>query len=160
MGPFFMKYFHNVFFFFPLWILTDQILMGPFWILTDRILTDRILIGRPPTDIIPGTKAKHKVKVTYQGQRSQMWRFLRSLNASCYFFFFFFLLFFYTFMKSWRGYIFTAVCLSVCPALLVNKSPAEWMNRLGRGAIFANWLLTALAQTLLKLVTLGQRSRS
>ena len=25
------------------------------------------------------------------------------------------------------------VCLSVCPALLVNKIPAEWMHRFGRG---------------------------
>ena len=44
---------------------------------------------------------------------------------------------FYTSTKSWRGYIFTAVCLSVCvcvcPALLVNKIPAELINRFGRG---------------------------
>ena len=52
---------------------------------------------------------------------------------------------FYTSTKSWKGYIFTAVCLcvclcvclsvcvSVCPALLVNKIPAERMNRFGRG---------------------------
>ena len=50
------------------------------------------------TDIIPGTKVQYnkqhlmtkyfrpwlKVKVTTQGQRSQTWRCLRSLNASCY----------------------------------------------------------------------------
>ena len=43
--------------------------------------------------------------------------------------------------KSWRGYIFTAVCLcvclcvcvSVCPALLMNKILAERMNRFGCG---------------------------
>ena len=44
---------------------------------------------------------------------------------------------FYACTKSWRGYIFTAVCLcmclSVCPALLVNKIPAERMHRFGRG---------------------------
>ena len=42
---------------------------------------------------------------------------------------------FYTSTKSWRSYIFTAVCLcvcvcvsvSVCQALLVNKIPAEWI---------------------------------
>ena len=28
-----------------------------------------------------------KVKVTAQGQRSQTWRYLRSLKASCYFYF-------------------------------------------------------------------------
>ena len=66
---------------------------------------------------------------------------------------------FYTSTKSWRGYIFTSVCLCVCEcALRVNKIPAEWENRFGRG--FAKWLITALAQTRLKLVTLGQRSRS
>ena len=43
------------------------------------------------TDIIPGTKVRYhqlswpwsKVKVTTQGQRSQPWRCLRSLTASC-----------------------------------------------------------------------------
>ena len=54
---------------------------------------------------------------------------------------------YYTSTKSWRGYIFTSVCLcvcvcvcvclsvcvSVCPALLVNKIPAERMHRFGRG---------------------------
>ena len=37
---------------------------------------------------------------------------------------------YYTSTKSWRGYIFTAVCLSmcVCPALFVNKIPAERIN--------------------------------
>ena len=73
---------------------------------------------------------------------------------------------FYTYTKSWRGYIFTAVCLcvclsvclSVCPALLVNKfQPNGWT---GLDTVFAKWLLTALVWTLLKLVTLGQRLRS
>ena len=43
---------------------------------------------------------------------------------------------FYTSTKSWRGYIFTAVCLcvcvSVCPEILVNEIPAEQMHRFGR----------------------------
>ena len=46
----------------------------------------------------------------------------------------------YTSTKSWRGYIFTAVCLRVCLSvclcvclmLLVNKIQAERMNRFGR----------------------------
>ena len=53
----------------------------------------------------------------------------------------------YTSMKSWRGYIFTAVCLCVCVcvcvwvcvcvclsgSLLVNKIPAKRMHQFGRG---------------------------
>ena len=44
----------------------------------------------------------------------------------------------YTSTKSWRGYIFTAVCLCVCVSVcvsnfLVNKIPAERMHRFGRG---------------------------
>ena len=76
--------------------------------------------------------------------------------------------YFYTSTKSWRDYIFTAVCLCVCvcvcvclfvcPALLVNKIPAEWFIDLN--TVFTKWLLIALAQTLLKLLTLGQRLRS
>ena len=46
------------------------------------------------------------------------------------------------------------VCVCVCPAMHVNKIQAERMNRFGRG------LLTTLTQSLLKLVTIGQRSRS
>ena len=46
------------------------------------------------------------------------------------------------------------VCLSVCPALLVNKFQRNGCTDLD--AVFAKWLLTALAQTLLNLVTLGQ----
>ena len=40
----------------------------------------------------------------------------------------------YTSTESWRGYIFTAVCLSVCVCVtdsachLVNKTPAEWIH--------------------------------
>ena len=44
-----------------------------------------------------------------------------------------------------------SVCVSVCPALFVNKIPAKRMSRFGQ--VFAKWLLIALAQTLLKLVT-------
>ena len=43
---------------------------------------------------------------------------------------------FYTSTKSWRGYIFTSVCLCVCVSVsgfLVNKIPAERMHRFGRG---------------------------
>ena len=55
----------------------------------------------------------------------------------------------YTSTKSWRGYIFTSVCLCVCVCVcvcvsvclsvcvsgsfLVNKIPAERMHRFGRG---------------------------
>ena len=43
----------------------------------------------------------------------------------------------YTSTKSWRGYIFTAVCLCVCLSVcvryfLVNKIPIERMNRFRR----------------------------
>ena len=68
---------------------------------------------------------------------------------------------FYTSTKSWRGYIFTAVCLSVCMSvrlcLWTKFQPNKWADL---DAVFAKRLLTLLAQTLLKLVTLGQRSRS
>ena len=48
--------------------------------------------------------------------------------------------------------------LSVCVCVrLVNKIQAEWMHRFD--TVFAKWLLTTLAQTLLKSLTLGQRSR-
>ena len=49
-----------------------------------------------------------------------------------------------------------SVCVWVC--LSRNKIPAEWTHQFWQG--FAKWLFTALAQTLLLLVTLGQRSRS
>ena len=46
---------------------------------------------------------------------------------------------FYTSTKSWRGYVFTSVCLCVCLSVcvsgsfLVKKIPAERINRFGRG---------------------------
>ena len=55
-------------------------------------------------------------------------------------------------------YVYLSVCVPVRTALLVNKIPAERMHRFEHG--LAKGLLTRLAQTLLKLVTLGQRSRS
>ena len=71
---------------------------------------------------------------------------------------------FYTSTKLWRGYIFTAVCLSFCLCTCVSDvclwtkfQPNGWTDS---DAVFAKWLLPALARTLLKLVTLGQRSRS
>ena len=56
-------------------------------------------------------------------------------------------------------FVYVCVCLSVCPALLVNKfQPNGWTDL---DAIFAKWLLPALTWTLLNLVTLhSQRSRS
>ena len=74
---------------------------------------------------------------------------------------------YYTSTKSWRGYIFTAVCLCVCLCVCVcvcvrhflwTKFQPNECTELD--AVFARWLLPALAQTLLNLVTLGQRSRS
>ena len=52
-----------------------------------------------------------------------------------------------------------SVCLSVCPAefLWTKFQPNAWTDL---DAIFAKWLLRTLARSLLKLVTLGQRSRS
>ena len=50
------------------------------------------------------------------------------------------------------------VCVSVCPDFLWTKLQPNGCTDLD--AVFAKWLLTALAQTLLKLVTLGQSSRS
>ena len=70
----------------------------------------------------------------------------------------------YTSTKSWRGYIFTAVCLcvcvclSVCPIFLWTKFQPNRCTDLD--AVFAKWLLKTLARTLLNLVTLGPRSRS
>ena len=49
------------------------------------------------------------------------------------------------------------VCVSVCPEFLWTKFQPNGCTV--SDAVFAKWLLTALAQTLLKLVTLGQRSR-
>ena len=50
------------------------------------------------------------------------------------------------------------VYVSVCPEFLWTKFQPNGCTDLD--AVFAKWLLTALARTLLKLVTLGQRSRS
>ena len=51
------------------------------------------------------------------------------------------------------------VCVCVCDriCLWTKFQPNRWTDL---DAVFAKWLLTALAQTLLNLVTLGQRSRS
>ena len=52
-----------------------------------------------------------------------------------------------------------SVCLCVCPVLcLWTKFQPNGCTVLD--AVFAKWLLTALTKTLLKLVTLGKRSRS
>ena len=62
-----------------------------------------------------------------------------------------------------RGYIFTAVCLCVrlCVCVCMSTVSCEQnSSHTDLDAVFAKLLLTALAQTLLKLVTLSQRSRS
>ena len=58
----------------------------------------------------------------------------------------------YTFMKSWRGYIFAAVCLCVCLyvclvrlCLWIKFQPNRWTDL---DAVFTKWLLTTLAWTL------------
>ena len=60
-----------------------------------------------------------------------------------------------------RLYFHWTVCLCVCEcgrlSLWTKFQPNGWTDL---DAVFAKWLLTALAQTLLKLVSLGQRSRS
>ena len=59
-------------------------------------------------------------------------------------------------MKSRRGYIFTAVCVwSVCQWTKFQPNDCTKLD-----AFFAKLLLAALAQTPLKFVTLGERSRS
>ena len=50
------------------------------------------------------------------------------------------------------------MCVSVCPDFLWTKFQPNGCTDLD--AVFAKWLLTALALILLKLVILGQRSRS
>ena len=52
-------------------------------------------------------------------------------------------------------HIFTAVCLCVCLSVLFQPNGCTDLD-----AVFAKRLYATLAQTLLKLVTLGQRSRS
>ena len=56
------------------------------------------------------------------------------------------------------GVIFSLQFVCVCPDFLWTKFKPNGCTDLD--AVFAKWLLTALARTLLKLVTLGQRSRS
>ena len=51
-----------------------------------------------------------------------------------------------------------SVCLSVCPDFLWTKFQPNGCTDLD--AVFTKWLLTTLARSLLKLVTLGRRSRS
>ena len=94
-----------------------------------------------------------KVKVTTQGQWSQTWRCLRSLNASCFF----------TPPRNRGGVIFSlqSVCLSVCLCVCMCVRQFLWTKFQPNGftdldAVFANGLLNTLARTLLKLVTLGQ----
>ena len=64
----------------------------------------------------------------YNGTKYEICRFNRTwLMDNCY-----------TSTKSWRGYIFTSVCLSVCLSVCVsvcvsvNKIPAERTRRFGR----------------------------
>ena len=79
---------------------------------------------------------------------------------------------YFTTPRNRGGVIFSLqfVCVSVCVCvcvcvcvytsdvfLLIKCQPNGWNDL---DVVFAKWLLTALAQTLLKLVTLGQRSRS
>ena len=52
-----------------------------------------------------------------------------------------------------------SVCVSVCPMFSCEQNSSR-TDLTDLDAVFAKWLLTALAQTLLNLVTLGQRSRS
>ena len=64
---------------------------------------------------------------------------------------------FYTSTKSWRSYIFTSVCLCVCVSnvfLWTKFQPNGWTDL---DAVIVKRLLSTLAQTLLKLVTLGHR---
>ena len=73
----------------------------------------------------------------------------------------------YTSTKSWRGNIFIAVCLCVyvclCVCLSVCVSVTQNSSRKGASIwmrLTLNGCLHALARTLLKLITLGQRTRS
>ena len=77
----------------------------------------------------------------------------------------------YTSTKSWKSYIFIAVCLyvyvcmcvcvclcvCVCVCLSVKKFRAKECTDLD--AVFTKWLHTTLTRTLFKYATLGQRSR-
>ena len=69
----------------------------------------------------------------------------------------------YASMKTWRDYIFTSVCQSVCVSVFLfvkEQIFSQTGGCTGLNAVFVKWLVTELAQILLKLVTLGQRSRS
>ena len=73
----------------------------------------------------------------------------------------------YTSTKSWRGYIFTSVCLCVCMCVFMCVCVCVFLctkfqptRCTDLNAVFAKQLLTAYPRTLLKSVTLGQRSRS
>ena len=72
----------------------------------------------------------------------------------------------YTSTLSWRGFIFTAVCLCVSVSLsCLCVRLCLWTTFQQNGctaldAVFAKWLLATLARPLLHLVTLCQRSRS
>ena len=76
---------------------------------------------------------------------------------------------FYISTKSWRGYIFTAVCLcvcrSVCLSVCLSVRHFLWTKFQPNGytdldAVFGKWLIISLARTQLKMVTFDQRSRS
>ena len=71
-----------------------------------------------------------------------------------------FLFCFFTPPRNRGGVIFSLqfVCVCVCPEFLWTKFQPNGCTDLD--AVFAKWLLTTLAQILLKLVTLGQMSRS
>ena len=70
---------------------------------------------------------------------------------------------YYTSAKSWRGYTFSVVlcvCVCVCVCVCLSGSACEQNSSRMDEPICTKWLLAELAQTLLKLVTLDQRSRS
>ena len=70
---------------------------------------------------------------------------------------------YYTSTKSWRGYIFTSVCLCVCVCVSVCLCVRHflWTKFQPNGctdfdAVFAKWLLSTLARTQLKLLNWGK----
>ena len=69
--------------------------------------------------------------------------------------------------REWGIFSLQFICVSICLSVCLSVCPAEflWTKFQLNGckdldAVFAKWLLITLAGTLLKLVTLGQRSRS
>ena len=68
---------------------------------------------------------------------------------------------FYTSTKSWRGYIFTAVCLCMCLCVCVSTAFLWTEFQPNRctdlDAVFAKWLLTALAQKPIEIGDLGSK---